>query len=149
MGTFLDFAGILVKGISIAIEDAKKQEGGRIDLRYGNQDIAKTSETVKDDLIGKEESSIDESRRDRTTQKETIEIFTDLAKKALTENNKFTIRGFGSFVIKDHKPRKARNPRTGEPINVPARKSVGFKMGKDLEELVDNMVKEEQSQAQG
>ncbi|MBF0344789.1 MAG: HU family DNA-binding protein [Nitrospirae bacterium] len=99
-------------------------------------------ETIKEELPHKEEAGREpkeETRKENTklSQRETIEGFTEIAKKALTENNKFTIRGFGSFTVKDHKPRKARNPRTGEPIDVPARRSVGFKMGRDLDEIVN------------
>ncbi|MBF0538450.1 MAG: integration host factor subunit beta [Nitrospirae bacterium] len=145
MGSFLDFAGILVKGISIAIEEAKKQEENRKDFK----DVATEKysvEPTKDDLLPREEPSKDETKNAKTAQRETIESFTDIAKKSLTENGKFTIRGFGSFTVKDHKPRKARNPRTGEPIDVPARKSIGFKMGRDLEEMANKLDKEDKEE---
>ncbi|MBF0337883.1 MAG: integration host factor subunit beta [Nitrospirae bacterium] len=138
MGSFLDFAGIFVKGISIAIEEAKKEED-RKGFNYGNQDSPTKTETSKNEVISREDLVREETKKEnpRATQRETIETFIDLVKKTLMENNKFTIRGFGSFTVKDHNPRKARNPRTGEPIDVPARRSVAFKMGKDLDELVN------------
>lgn len=45
--------------------------------------------------------------------------------------------GFGSFVVADRKATTARNPRTGEPIAVPASKAPKFKAGKALKEAVN------------
>jgi DNA-binding protein HU-beta len=44
--------------------------------------------------------------------------------------------GLGSFSLSKRKARKGRNPRTGEPIKIPASKSVKFKPGKTLKEAV-------------
>ncbi|MBL4891995.1 MAG: HU family DNA-binding protein [Rhizobiaceae bacterium] len=46
--------------------------------------------------------------------------------------------GFGSFVVADRKATTARNPRTGEPIAVPASKAPKFKAGKALKEAVNH-----------
>lgn len=46
------------------------------------------------------------------------------------------LRNFGVFEVKMRKPRKARNPRTGERVDVEAKKVVTFKPGKEMEELV-------------
>jgi len=54
------------------------------------------------------------------------------------------IRDFGVFEVKKTNPRpKARNPRTGETIYVPARKKVHFKAGKKLKEIFKKPLKEE------
>ena len=47
------------------------------------------------------------------------------------------IRGFGSFTVRDYKPYNGRNPRTGEPVPVPEKRSPYFKVGKELKELVN------------
>ncbi|MEK7842057.1 MAG: HU family DNA-binding protein, partial [Deltaproteobacteria bacterium] len=45
--------------------------------------------------------------------------------------------GFGSFKVKGHKARKGRNPKTGETIDIPAKKTPFFKVGKELKERVN------------
>lgn len=40
------------------------------------------------------------------------------------------IRGFGSFTVVERKARQGRNPKTGEPVAIPARKEIKFKPGK-------------------
>jgi len=44
--------------------------------------------------------------------------------------------GFGTFNVKNRKPRKGVNPRTGEPIKIKAGKTVGFKAGKGLKSVL-------------
>jgi integration host factor subunit beta len=51
---------------------------------------------------------------------------------SLSKGEKVELRGFGSFRIKDRKPRKSRNPKTGETVDVPAKKVPFFRAGKDL-----------------
>jgi len=53
---------------------------------------------------------------------------------ALSSNDRVDLRGFGSFVVKEKKERQGRNPRTGEAITIPAKRDVGFKAGKELNE---------------
>ena len=59
-------------------------------------------------------------------------LFTGL-REQLMAGNRIEIRGFGVLNVKHMKPRlSARNPRTGEPVTVPARRKVLFKPGKQL-----------------
>ena len=48
------------------------------------------------------------------------------------------LRGFGSFSTKLQKARISRNPRTGEKVNTPAKKTIHFKMSKDLFKKINN-----------
>ena len=64
-------------------------------------------------------------------------IFENMA-KALAENERIEIRGFGSFKIKEYGGYKGRNPKTGDIIKVEGKKLPFFKVGKVLEELVDS-----------
>ena len=64
-------------------------------------------------------------------------IFENMA-KALAENERIEIRGFGSFKIKEYGGYKGRNPKTGDIIKVEGKKLPFFKVGKELEELVDS-----------
>ena len=61
----------------------------------------------------------------------------ELITKALTEEEKVQIVGFGAFEVKERPARKARNPKTGEEIQIGARRSPMFKPGKTLKEAVE------------
>lgn len=52
------------------------------------------------------------------------------------EEGRIELRNFGVFQVKERKARKARNPKTGETVDVPARLAVVFKAGKEMEERV-------------
>jgi integration host factor subunit beta len=56
---------------------------------------------------------------------------------ALQAGEGIEIRGFGSFSVRPYKPYAGRNPRTGEPVPVPAKRLPFFKVGKELRELVN------------
>ena len=66
-----------------------------------------------------------------------VSIFFESISKSLLENKRIEIRGFGSFRIKTNKARKARNPKTGEVIDVSEKNSVYFKMGKILSQRIN------------
>jgi integration host factor subunit beta len=65
-----------------------------------------------------------------------IDTVFDSMKKALLKGDKVEIRGFGNFRLKTREPRQARNPKTGEQVQVPAKKVLFFKVGKELREAV-------------
>ena len=52
-----------------------------------------------------------------------VETVFESIKKALMHGEKIEIRGFGNFRLKTRNPRKARNPKTGETVEVPGKKS--------------------------
>jgi integration host factor subunit beta len=51
---------------------------------------------------------------------------------ALVEGERIEVRGFGSFDLHCRPPRIARNPKTGEAVNLPAKVVVHFKPGKEM-----------------
>jgi len=57
---------------------------------------------------------------------------------ALKNGEKIELRGFGSFRIRQRGSRKGRNPKTGEQVDVPAKKIPYFKPGKELKELINS-----------
>ena len=63
-----------------------------------------------------------------------VETVFESIKKALMQGEKIEIRGFGNFRLKTRNPRKARNPKTGEAVEVPGKKVLYFKVGKALKE---------------
>jgi DNA-binding protein HU-beta len=56
---------------------------------------------------------------------------------ALQKGEAVTISGFGAFATKSRAARTGRNPRTGEPIAIPASRVPGFKAGKGLKDAVN------------
>ncbi len=58
-------------------------------------------------------------------------------KDCLSEDNHLEIRGFGTFKVKNHKARKARNPKTNEEVMVPARKKAVFKVSRELNNILN------------
>ena len=65
----------------------------------------------------------------RVTKKDcglVVDAFLDAVKDALERGEGIEIRGFGTFKVRRRKPRTARNPRTGEPVEVPARAAPVF-----------------------
>lgn len=56
---------------------------------------------------------------------------------ALAQGQRIEIRGFGSFDLHRRPPRIARNPKSGEGINLPAKVVVHFKPGKEMRGRVD------------
>ena len=56
---------------------------------------------------------------------------------ALQGGQEVEIRGFGSFRFRNRAPRKGRNPKTGERVDVPPKKIPYFKMGKELKSLLN------------
>jgi len=66
-----------------------------------------------------------------------VETVFESIKKALMQGEKIEIRGFGNFRLKTRNPRKARNPKTGEAVEVPGKKVLYFKVGKALKESLN------------
>ncbi len=58
-------------------------------------------------------------------------------KEAVIRGEKIEIRGFGNFKPKNRRPRRARNPKTGERVEVPAKRVLHFKVGKALREAIN------------
>jgi len=65
-----------------------------------------------------------------------VDAFLDAVKDALRDQHNIEVRGFGTFKIRRRKTRMARNPRTGEPVEVAARPVPVFKPSKELRALV-------------
>ena len=59
---------------------------------------------------------------------------------ALQRGEKIELRGFGSFRLRQREPRKGRNPKTGDRVDVPPKKVPYFKPGKELKELINRDV---------
>ena len=65
-----------------------------------------------------------------------LNTFVDSVTSALRKGDRVALVGFGTFSVAKRKARTARNPRTGETINVPARKAPKFKAGRELKKAI-------------
>jgi integration host factor subunit beta len=63
-----------------------------------------------------------------------VETVFDSIVGSLQNGEKVELRGFGSFRTRERGPRRGRNPKTGEPVDVPAKRVPYFKPGKELKE---------------
>ena len=74
--------------------------------------------------------------------KKDLEKFTDIIlneiKRALRRGDRVELRGFGTWSSNIQKARISRNPKTGEKVNTPEKKTINFKMSKDLFKKINN-----------
>src|ERR1700733_12395134 len=89
---------------------------------------------TKADLVEEVTQLGDLTRRDGEVIVDTI---FDSVIHALKSGDKIEIRGFGSFRIRQRKPRIGRNPKTGAKVDVPAKRVPYFKPSKELRDLVN------------
>jgi DNA-binding protein HU-beta len=68
---------------------------------------------------------------------DTVEAFTETVQGALKKNESVALIGFGTFSAGKRSARVGRNPRTGEAIKIPARKTVKFSAGASLKKAVN------------
>ena len=66
-----------------------------------------------------------------------FDIFLNEIKLALKNNERVELRGWGIFYQKSQKSRNSRNPKTGEKIFTPEKKSINFKMSKELFDAIN------------
>ena len=85
------------------------------------------------DLIKKQSGDLDAKEVE-----EAIELFFEEIISGLTSGSRIELRGFGSFSLKNRAPRIARNPRTGEKVEVSSKLIPYFKAGKELNNLINS-----------
>lgn len=73
--------------------------------------------------------------------KEIVQWTFDAIIDTLVSEGRIELRNFGVFEVKQRKPRKARNPRTGDRVDVAAKNVVTFQPGKEMEERVRQFAK--------
>jgi len=64
----------------------------------------------------------------------TVDIIIETMSDSLEQGNRVEIRGFGSFSVRTRKARQTKNPKTGNVMNIPPRKTLHFAMSKSLKE---------------
>ncbi|MBN3039632.1 MAG: HU family DNA-binding protein [Candidatus Omnitrophica bacterium] len=67
---------------------------------------------------------------------EIVDTILDSIKGSLKKREDVAISGFGTFKVKQTKARQGRNPKTGETIQIPAKKKIAFRASKDLKAIL-------------
>ena len=73
----------------------------------------------------------------RRTVEAIVNAVWDSMVDALRAGQRIEIRGFGSFAVKTRRPREGRNPRTGQKVSVPQRRTLSFTVGKELRDRLN------------
>jgi DNA-binding protein HU-beta len=87
---------------------------------------------IKQDLILR---VVERTGLPRVKAEAAVDAIFESMKRALTENDRIELRGFGVFTVKPRKTGIGRNPRTGAEVSIAPGKAVRFKPGKDLQLL--------------
>ena len=87
----------------------------------------------KMDIINKLAADINVNQK---IAKIAVDTIIDSVKKAIINNERVEIRGFGSFTLREYKAYNGRNPKSGEMVNVEPKKLPYFKVGKELKEMI-------------
>lgn len=90
---------------------------------------------TKAELVDEVSRNSDLSKKDSEVIVQTV---LDSIVEALKGGEKVELRGFGSFRLRERAARLGRNPKTGEKVQVPAKKVPYFKPGKELKELINS-----------
>ena len=72
----------------------------------------------------------------RAQVKELFEEMANLAASEVKTNGEFVLPGFGKMVLSERKAREGRNPQTGETIQIPAKTTLKFRLGKGIKDSV-------------
>ena len=89
---------------------------------------------TKADLVDK---VADEAEMTKKDAEQLVEIILESIVTTLNKGEKIELRGFGSFRVRERNARKGRNPKTGEPVDIPAKRVAYFKPGKDLKDIIN------------
>ena len=94
---------------------------------------------TKSDIVEDLNNEIGLNKREA---KELVDMLFDDIKNLLSEGHEVKLSGFGNFQLRDKSPRPGRNPRTGEDVEISARRVVTFKAGQKLRKKMSNILSE-------
>lgn len=89
---------------------------------------------TKADLVEKVANEAEMTKKDA---EQLVEIIFDSIISTLNKGEKIELRGFGSFRVRQRNARQGRNPKTGDSVNIPAKRVADFKPGKELKEIIN------------
>ena len=90
---------------------------------------------IRSELVKKLEGENPELKTEEVER--IVDIFFSQIVQRLADGGRVELRGFGAFSTRERKPRIGRNPRTGESVQVPAKKVPYFKPGKEVRERLN------------
>ncbi len=90
---------------------------------------------TKADMVGLVYERIGVSKREAASM---VESIFDIIKESLEKGENVKISGFGSFNLREKKPRRGRNPQTGEEITISARRVLSFKSSNVLRDQLNS-----------
>lgn len=93
---------------------------------------------TKSELI--EQLAVENAALSKKEAELVVNTIFDSISEALIGGDRVEIRGFGSFTIRERDAREARNPKSGDLVKIPPKKTPFFKTGKELRERVNNGV---------
>ncbi len=85
--------------------------------------------TTKKELVGR---IADQTGQTKVVVKQVLQAFLDEIVVELAQGNRLEFREFGVFEVKERRARRAQNPRTLEKVDVPAKRIVKFKVGREM-----------------
>ena len=77
------------------------------------------------------------TRYPRKTVELAVNTMFDGMVEAMQNGDRVEVRGFGNFTVREYKAYTGRNPKTGQPVQVPAKRMPFFKVGKELRSLIN------------
>ncbi|MBN2120904.1 MAG: HU family DNA-binding protein [Candidatus Omnitrophica bacterium] len=77
-------------------------------------------------------STVSEKTETKKQAQDIVELILNTIKGTLKKREPVAISGFGTFKVKETKARMGRNPKTGEAIQIPAKKKISFRVSKEL-----------------
>jgi len=93
---------------------------------------------TKADLVERIYEKVGFSKKEAT---EVVEAIFEVMKRRLEQGEKVKVSGFGNFVVNDKRPRKGRNPQTGEEIIISGRRVLTFKASQVLKKVMNGTPK--------
>lgn len=90
---------------------------------------------IRSELVKKLESENPDLKSEEIER--IVDLFFNQIVQRLADGGRVELRGFGAFSTRERKPRIGRNPRTGESVEVPAKRVPYFKPGKEVRERLN------------
>lgn len=90
---------------------------------------------IRSELVKKLEAENPELKTEEVER--IVDLFFNQIIQRLADGGRVELRGFGAFSTRERDPRKGRNPRTGESVDVPSKRVPYFKPGKEIRERLN------------
>ena len=103
-------------------------------MSYDKRKKKKQTDMNKADLVN---SISEQTGLTKTKSNQVVDAITNIIAETLSSGDKVTLVGFGTFTTTERNARKGRNPKTGEVIEIPAKRVAKFKAGSDLTKNVN------------